>query len=63
VRCRRALRGPLRGEKIRKSAAVKKAVKEALIECDSDPFFCAPYHTAGESRTVCHEYELVRNAN
>jgi hypothetical protein len=34
-----------------------------LVESNSDPSFCAPYNTAGEPRTVCHEYELVRDAN
>ena len=39
------------------------ATKAALIESDSDPFFCSPYNTAGVPRAVCHEYELVRDAN
>jgi len=37
--------------------------KAVLIESDSDPSFCAPYNTAGEPRTICHEYELIRDAN
>jgi hypothetical protein len=34
-----------------------------LIESDPDSSFCAPYNTAGESRTICHKYEPVRDAN
>jgi hypothetical protein len=33
------------------------------IERDADPFFLAPYDTAGDARTVRSQYELIGDAN
>jgi hypothetical protein len=33
-----------------------------LLECDANPACFAPYDTAGETRTVCGQHELIRDA-